>query len=399
MRPDGSVSIVVTSRNDDHGGDMLHRFKLFTEALLRQADRHSLSGELIVVEWNPPPGPRLHDVIRLSVKSDSFLIRFIEVPFEAHRAIRNSDVIPLFQMIAKNVGIRRARGKFVLATNPDILFSDAVISLMASNKLQQNVMYRIDRHDVPSDVPESETPDRQLAWCNANVLRIHRKRGSFHPHRRILSGLCAVIKLKWQTLSLKSLARRVMRLRAAHWGNFLGKTKTVIGRLVFSFYKPRLLIRRMLWGALRLTDPLPKVHTNGCGDFTLMSLDRWFELRGYPELPLWSMHIDSLLCYMAVAAGMQERILRSSAKIFHIEHQNSWVVLSPDQRLKTFTMKPWIDNGLLNELWDAMYRTHRPIKFNLDEWGLSQCVFDEVHILSGEKTFIKGTTLRELKAG
>ena len=37
-----------------------------------------------------------------------------------------------------------------------------------------------------------------------------------------------------------------------------------------------------------------------------MSRAQWLELRGYPELPLWSMHIDSLLCYMAVASRVQD---------------------------------------------------------------------------------------------
>ncbi|MGH7551576.1 MAG: hypothetical protein ACREMQ_00940, partial [Longimicrobiales bacterium] len=101
---------------------MLRRFAIFADGLLEQANRHGLSGELVVVEWNPPPGPRLHEVLKLRHQSDSFAIRFIEVPAEAHVAIRNSDTIPLFQMIAKNVGIRRAQGEFIVATNPDVLF-------------------------------------------------------------------------------------------------------------------------------------------------------------------------------------------------------------------------------------------------------------------------------------
>ena len=57
---DCHLSFVVTTRNDNHGGDMLRRFQIFAETLLEQANRHSLAGELIVVEWNPPAGPRLH---------------------------------------------------------------------------------------------------------------------------------------------------------------------------------------------------------------------------------------------------------------------------------------------------------------------------------------------------
>src|SRR5262249_53826273 len=161
------------------------------------ANRHSLAGELVVVEWNPPPGPRLHEVLKLRVKSDCFAIRFIEVPPEAHETIRNPDVIPLFQMIGKNVGIRRARGEFVLATNADILFSDDVIAFMASDRLFADVMYRIDRHDVPADVPDNVPIDKRLAWCSANVLRVHRRRGSFPPPRRFFSRFRALHPALW----------------------------------------------------------------------------------------------------------------------------------------------------------------------------------------------------------
>src|SRR5881397_795571 len=86
--PPCRVSFVVTSRNDDFGGEMLRRLRLFTENVLQLANKHQLESEIIVVEWNPPPGPRLHDVLKLRVTSDVCSIRFIEVPPEAHRALR-----------------------------------------------------------------------------------------------------------------------------------------------------------------------------------------------------------------------------------------------------------------------------------------------------------------------
>lgn len=420
MPADCSVSFVVTSRNDDHGGDMLHRFQMFADALLEQANRHSLSGELIVVEWNPPSGPRLHEALKLRVKSDCFAIRFIEVPLEAHGRIRNADVIPLFQMIAKNVGIHRARGEFILATNPDLLFSDALISFLASGNLLSDVMYRIDRHDVPAEVPDNTSIDNQLAWCAANVLRIHRRRGSFPPTRRLFSRLRALdpsvwmrtLGALWKTLSyriryLRLAVRRAPRRWRGLWREFRHLNRIPIRNLLVRIrelfgchrllYSPRLLTRRALWGALRFTDPLPKVHTNACGDFTLMSRARWFQLRGYPELPLWSMHVDSLLCYMAVASGLREHVLRPPAKIFHMEHHNSWVVMTPEERLRTFSKKPWIDIGLLSELWHNMYSTRRPIQFNTDSWGLADWPLNEVILRSGEKQYLTQTPRLGLK--
>ena len=62
------------------------------------------------------------------------------------------------------------------------------------------------------------------------------------------------------------------------------------------------------------------LHTNGCGDFTLMSLEDWLDLRGYPEFDMYSMHLDSVLCYSAHNCGIVEEVLEAPMRIYHIEH-------------------------------------------------------------------------------
>ena len=46
------------------------------------------------------------------------------------------------------------------------------------------------------------------------------------------------------------------------------------------------------------------LHTNACGDFTLLSAADWANLRGYSELEVFSMHLDSLLCHAAPASSV-----------------------------------------------------------------------------------------------
>ncbi len=422
---------------------MIRRFRFFTECLLQQANKHGLAGELIIVEWNPPPGPRLHDVLELKTLSDIFTVRFIEVPPEAHRAFRNSDVIPLFQMIAKNVGIRRAKGEFIVATNPDLLFSDALISFLASRQLKHKVMYRIDRHDVPAEPPENASMDELFAWCGANILRVHRKWGSFPPVSRWsvlfkrLSPRSFIQRLKEVT---HSSVRMILQFGQTVWQwhlrsdmlSYLNRTVNYLHRMSFDALKriprrcknavsfgslkqiPRhcknliyrcrqrlnALRRRIFYCNLYLAqalfnlarqklNPLPKIHTNGCGDFTLLSRANWHSLRGYPELPIWSMHIDSLLCYMAVASGAVERVLSSPHRIYHMEHENSWVVLSQEERLRIFAKKPWIDVSLLTDIWNNMYYTQQPIVYNDENWGLADQRLDEVLLKGGKKHVIK----------
>src|SRR5438445_10597486 len=47
-------SFVATSRNDDHGGDVLRRTQSFIDRLAEQCERHQVPCELVLVDWNPP---------------------------------------------------------------------------------------------------------------------------------------------------------------------------------------------------------------------------------------------------------------------------------------------------------------------------------------------------------
>jgi len=175
------LSVVVTARNDDHGGNLLGRMQAFVSGWIAQAKRFNISSELILVEWNPTPErPRLHQALEWPDDFGPCQVRFIEVPAELHRRYAHAEALPLYQMIAKNVGIRRARGEFILATNIDILFSSELAEFFASRRLEDGHMYRMDRHDAMSDVPVREPIEEQIAWCGAHLIRINRREGTFN---------------------------------------------------------------------------------------------------------------------------------------------------------------------------------------------------------------------------
>src|SRR5215469_10441021 len=76
-------------------------------------------------------------------------------------------------------GIRRARGRFVLATNIDILFSSELVAFLAARQLREDRMYRIDRYDAMGDVPVDASPEEQLEYCRTHLLRVNRRGGTF----------------------------------------------------------------------------------------------------------------------------------------------------------------------------------------------------------------------------
>ncbi len=178
---DPYLSLVVTARNDDHGGNLLHRMQAFVGGWIAQARRHGIPSELIIVEWNPPADRvRLAEALEWPDDFGPCRVRFIEVPPELHQRFAHAEALPLYQMLAKNVGIRRARGRFVLATNIDILFSDELAGFLAEQRLECGRMYRIDRHDAMSDVPIDSPIEEQLAYCASHLIRVNVREGTYN---------------------------------------------------------------------------------------------------------------------------------------------------------------------------------------------------------------------------
>src|SRR5439155_21222927 len=162
MKP--QLSVVATSRNDEHGGHLFARMQLFVDGLAEQAGRFRLPVELVLVEWNPPTDrPPLAEALRWA-PNEYFLPRVITVPPDVHRTFPHADGLPLFQMIGKNVGIRRSSAPFVLATNIDILFSDELFAFFGTG-LRPNAMYRVDRYDVLAELGGARLPSP--AECRA----------------------------------------------------------------------------------------------------------------------------------------------------------------------------------------------------------------------------------------
>src|SRR6476660_8712579 len=168
------LSVVAASRNDDHGGDPLIRTQIFINNFTRQCEKYRLSAELIIVDWNPViDRPGLAAVLSTPADASYCKARVITVPTALHCRLKYADKLAFFQMIAKNVGIRRARGRFILATNIDIIFSNELVEWLASGQLERQFIYRVDRHDVEPEFPVDASLAEQMAYCRTHQIRVH----------------------------------------------------------------------------------------------------------------------------------------------------------------------------------------------------------------------------------
>ena len=130
------------------------------------------------------------------------------------------------------------------------------------------------------------------------------------------------------------------------------------------------------------TPPIaPFLHTNGCGDFTLLARSAWEDLRGYPEFPIFSMNIDSLFCFTAVAAGLQEVELTTPMRVYHIEHGtgSGWSP-SGEAALRARIARsgiPWLENPTVMHWAAQMTAFNTPMIFSPADWGLAQLPLPE----------------------
>jgi hypothetical protein len=335
------LSIVVASRHDDHGGGLLERMHVFLRGLLHQTRRHRICAELIVVEWNPPlDQPRLHEILPAPAHDDVLTVRYITVPASVHQRYYCASILPLFQMIAKNVGIRRAHGAFVLCTNVDLLFSDPLCRMLAETAFAADTYYRANRCDVPDALDPCWTVEAQLRWCERNTIR---RLGRDPRYRNI--------NLELFGLQNKSDFKKWVFDKVA---------------LRLPYFWPREKV--VFYG----------LDTFACGDFTLMSRDAWLAIQGYLELDMYSLHVDSLALIAATALGYKQVVFPWEACTYHISHASGWEErMSPLEKLRFFERRPSLHYDLLRELGFDRLRIREGFGLNDDNWGYADLAFEE----------------------
>ena len=197
--------------------------------------------------------------------------------------------------------------------------------------LSERTFYRIDRRDLSRDLPAGWSPIWQLAFCRCQDVTVHTYYGSIRECRT------------WNPLA---------------WPETWRRHQAVLQEYQRHLDHPTYLGRTDAFGEDRLIIPADGLHRNGSGEFFLMHRDRWHDLRGYTELPTRG-HGDSLLCWTAASAGLEQVILSPPARLFHQPHDreaaNSWPATD---------WRPWYARYL------ECRRAGKPLITNAEDWGL-----------------------------
>jgi glycosyltransferase involved in cell wall biosynthesis len=324
------LSVVVPLRDPGYGGGLRHRAQVFLRGFLALARRYALSCEVVIVEWNPvPDAPRFRETLTWTTPAT---VRFIEVPPAVHEKLPNARRYPFQTTTARNVGVRRARGEYILITAADVLPNADLIQLLAAGRLSPKAFYRIDRRDLSEELPADWSVDEQLAFCRIQDVTVNTYYGSIRELGR--PSLLARFRIRWRHRTVLQEYRRYQA-------------------------DPEYKGPPDRFGADQVITPGDGLHRNASGDFFLMHRDRWHDVRGYTQIPTWS-HGDSILCWTAASAGLKQVILTPPARLYH----------QPHDRLGThdWPLTDW-------RPWYARYlecrRNGTALIVNRDDWGLA----------------------------
>lgn len=317
------ISFIISARNDDYGGNFLFRLNSFIRNLAYLAGKHRLDAELIVVEYNPFAEEKTLSEILIIHQNPSLPIRVITVPPEFHEKIKQDSKTPFLEYVAKNVGIRRAQGRFIATTNPDIIFSNSCIAFLAKSNLEFNKFYRLNRHDLPGyGLPK--TSDSEFLLCASQKIA-----------NRIWTN---------QSLRYISYSRWFRRFIKKPWPrNFL----------LCPIFNP---IKNILYRNSN------KPHVNAAGDFIMAHKSVWEQLGGFDQRPFLS-YIDGYAIFNLIALGFKQVVL--PFPIYHINHVES------NSKRKMLHHKEFVKDG------EEILAEKRPKHTGPPDWGFPNLRFEE----------------------
>lgn len=246
------ISIITYGRNDGYAPSYVKKVSRATTVLAGQLERAGIDAEILFSEWNPPPDrPKLLDVLETPSESRHVSIRGVIVGPEHHARFKGAHERGFQGAEAANVGLRRARGKFATAKASDSFLSPQTIAMIARRDLDDDTMYRVDRHDVVID-------DDTIWDLDDEALLEKLQSLPSKPHAWIE--------------------------QPPHWN-------------------------------------LRNLHTNACGDFTLMHIRHWQRLRGHPlDDTVLTFDIDSLVMHAAAAIGVRECRWPDDCRVYKPSH-------------------------------------------------------------------------------
>ena len=140
------ITAVIISRNDNYGGHLNERAIYAINSAINTYD------EVIYVDWNSPTHSLLWD-IKDNLQLKGNLKHFVITPeIASYLTNNNPDVQKCCEVLARNIGIRRATGDYIVSTNIDIIHPKREDIESIINNSDNNTMITLSRREVTWDI-------------------------------------------------------------------------------------------------------------------------------------------------------------------------------------------------------------------------------------------------------
>ena len=140
------ISAIIISRNDNYGGHLNERATYAINSAINTYD------EVIYVDWNSPTHSLLWDIKdNLQLKGN---LKHFVIPPDAAKSLTNYNEHAQLccEVLARNIGIRRAIGDYIISTNIDIIHPKREDIESIINNSDNNTMFTLSRREVTWDI-------------------------------------------------------------------------------------------------------------------------------------------------------------------------------------------------------------------------------------------------------
>ena len=140
------ISAVIISRNDNYGGHLNERAIYAINSAINTYD------EVFYIDWNSETHSLLYDIKdNLQLKGN---LKHIVITPEVASILTNNDpqAQKCCEVLARNIGIRRATGDYIVSTNIDIIHPKREDIENIINSSNNNTMYTLSRREVTWDI-------------------------------------------------------------------------------------------------------------------------------------------------------------------------------------------------------------------------------------------------------
>ena len=254
------LTAVCCGRNDNYGGHFLESARYSLNSMLQSFD------EVIYVDWNTEDDkPIVTDAIELKNRDK---LRTIEVrPAMVKEIMGDKPALLMCEVMARNIGIRRATGDIVVDTNCDVIVPPREQLELAFKDLKDGMMMTIAKQDV-------ELEDIQRTFNVDDVSQIQKNMplafGLWPMEKRLMSPFLTVTK-------------HILEKQPVH-------THHNIASIICA-----------------------------CGDFQVATRATWHSIRGFEESQCKRMYIDTQVQYKVIMGG-GVAFASNFPPLYHIEH-------------------------------------------------------------------------------